>query len=221
LTNIYFISGLGADYRAFGKLTFPSEFCLIPIDWIAPQLNESLVNYADRLSLKIDSTTPFYLIGLSFGGMLATEIAKKLNPIHTFLISSAATYKEIPWYFRAAGVCNLQKIIPISILRNKRGLGLKYMGAKTADDLDLLIQLVKDSDPYFMKWALTAILKWKNLEIPTHVTRIHGTADYILPIRYLPEPEIILKKGGHFMVYANGKDISQHLQRIMQQDNLI
>jgi pimeloyl-ACP methyl ester carboxylesterase len=219
LTNIYFISGLGADYRAFDKLIFPPGYNLISLDWISPQPDEALVDYALRLSSGIDSTTPFYLIGLSFGGMLAIEIAKQLNPIHTFLISSAATYKEIPWYFRVAGACSLQKVIPINLLKNKKGLGLRYMGGRTTDDLAMLKQLLKDSDPYFMKWALTAILKWRNLELPAHLTRIHGTADYILPMRYIPKPDVILDKGGHFMVYANGKEISEHLQRILLLNN--
>lgn len=91
---IYFISGLGADRRAFSKLIFSEHFPMIHLDWISPEPNESLRSYASRLALEIDSSNPFYLVGLSFGGMLATEIAKELNPIHTFLISSTPTFKE-------------------------------------------------------------------------------------------------------------------------------
>lgn len=206
--KIYFISGLGADRRAFKRLVFPLDCELIHLDWIPPIKNETLESYADRLALSIDSSTPFYLIGLSFGGMLATEIAKKLQPLHTFIISSTPIFKELPWYYRMAGSLNLQKIVPVSLLKHGNNIGLKFLGAKTKEETKLLKQLVVDSDPIFIKWALTCILNWKNNEKPQNLTHIHGTTDNILPIRY-NNPDIIIEGGGHFMVYANADAISK------------
>lgn len=208
--KIYFISGLGADSRAFRKLIFPSDFELIHLNWITPEINESLEHYALRLALKIDTSTPFYLIGLSFGGMLATEIAKKLNPAHTFIISSSPVFKNLPWYYKTAGRLSLQKLIPLNLLKRTNGIGFKFMGAKTHEERTLMKQLILDSDPLFMKWALTCILKWRNNEHPLNLTHIHGTADRILPIKY-NKPDIIINSGSHFMVYTNGKDISDYI----------
>lgn len=205
--TVYFISGLGADRRAFKKLIFPPDFNLVHLDWIPAQSNESLEDYAAKLALNIDTSVPFYLIGLSFGGMLATEIAKKLNPVHTFLISSTPTFKELPWYYRIAGALRLQKLVPVSFLKKGNNIGLKFLGAKTRDERVLLKQLVIDSDPYFMKWALTCILNWRNVERPLNLTHIHGTADNILPFRFLAKPDFIIQDGGHFMVYANAAEI--------------
>lgn len=208
--RIYFISGLGADRRVFKKLVFPPDFELVYLDWIAPQANESLEDYAGRLALKIDTSTPFYLVGLSFGGMLATEIAKKLHPIHTFLISSSPVFKGLPWYYRMAGSLRLQKLLPVGLLKKGNGIGLKFLGATTEKERMLLKQLIVDSDPAFMKWALTCILTWRNKERPGNLTHIHGSADHILPIRYY-KPDIVIKNGGHFMVYANAKEISESM----------
>lgn len=214
LKRIYFISGLGADKRAFRKLIFPSNFELIYIDWIAPERNESLESYALRMALKIDTSIPFYLIGLSFGGMLATEISKQLKPLHTFIISSSPVFKQLPWYYRMAGGLHLQKLVPVQLLKRGNGIGLKFMGAKTPDEKLLLKQLIVDSDPLFMKWALTCILTWRNEDRPANLTHIHGTADRILPIRYY-KPDITIKGGSHFMIYASGKEISEFiLERI-------
>lgn len=206
-TKIYFISGLGADRRAFRKLQFPPHFELIYLDWIPALKNESLISYAARLALKIDTSTPFYLIGLSFGGMLATEITKKLNPVHTFLISSTPVSIELPWYYKAAGRLSLQKLIPLRLLKTGNHIGLKFLGAKTKDELLLLKQLVTDSDPYFIKWALNCILNWRNTIRPANLSHIHGTNDNILPVRY-HKPDIAIKNGGHFMVYANAREIT-------------
>lgn len=210
--SIYFISGLGADRRAFRKFVFPENFKLIHLDWIAPETNESLESYAARLALNIDSSTPFYLVGLSFGGMLATEIAKKLNPLHTFLISSTPTFKELPWYYRMAGTFSLQKLVPTGLLKKSNSAGLKFLGAKSEDERRLLRQLVIDSDPYFVKWALTCILTWRNTERPLQMTHIHGTADHILPIRFTAKTDYIIKGGGHFIVYANAEEITEMIK---------
>ncbi|MES2828772.1 MAG: alpha/beta hydrolase [Bacteroidota bacterium] len=206
--RIYFISGLGADRRAFRKLDFPEEYELVYLDWIPALTNESLENYADRLAANIDRSLPFYLIGLSFGGMLATEIAKKLNPIHTFLISSTPVYKQLPWYYRVAGALSLQKAVPVKLMKQGNSAGLKFLGARTNDELALLKQLVADSNPVFMKWALTCILSWRNAERPNNMTQIHGTSDRILPLRY-NKPDYKIEHAGHFMVYANAEEVSK------------
>lgn len=212
--RVYFISGLGADERAFRKLTFPSDFELIHLNWILPEDKESLENYALRMALKIDTSSPFYLVGLSFGGMLATEIAKRLRPVHTFIISSSPVFEQLPWYYKMAGNLSLQKLVPVGLLKKGNGIGLKFMGAKTHDERMLLKQLIVDSDPHFIKWALTCILTWRNKDHPTNLTHIHGTADHILPIKYY-RPDIVIDGGSHFMVYAKGKEISDYImQRI-------
>jgi pimeloyl-ACP methyl ester carboxylesterase len=208
--KIYLISGLGADRRAFRKLSFPADLEVVHLDWIPALKNESLSAYAMRLAEKIDTSTAFYLVGLSFGGMLATEISKQLKPIHTFLISSTPTFKELPWYYRLAGTLNLQKLVPLALLKKANGVGLKIMGARSPEERRLLQQLVLDSDPVFMKWALTCILTWRNLERPANLTQLHGTGDYILPAKYT-KPDFTIKNAGHFMVYANATEINTYI----------
>ncbi|SDJ55643.1 Pimeloyl-ACP methyl ester carboxylesterase [Pedobacter sp. ok626] len=205
--RIYLISGLGADRRAFKKLVFPTDIDLVYLDWITPELGESLESYASRLALKIDTSIPFYLIGLSFGGMLATEIAKKLSPVHTFLISSTPVFSGLPWYYKRAGNLRLQKMIPVALFKRINNIGMNFLGAKTHDERVLLKQLIIDSDPNFIKWALTCILKWRNKERPSNLTHIHGTADIILPVKY-HQADITIKGGGHFMVYSDAKEVS-------------
>jgi len=108
--NVYAISGLGADERAFQFLDLPFE--LIHIKWIEPQEEESLTSYASRLCRQIDHTKPFALVGLSFGGMLATEMCKFITPEHTILLSSAETKKGLPWWFRLIGNLKLTRMVP-------------------------------------------------------------------------------------------------------------
>ncbi|HCF62788.1 MAG TPA: hypothetical protein DEU93_00310, partial [Chitinophagaceae bacterium] len=69
----YCISGLGADERIFCNLHFPEALEPVYLKWIKPEPNETLEQYAMRLSEKIEGDEPFVLIGLSLGGMLALE----------------------------------------------------------------------------------------------------------------------------------------------------
>lgn len=99
--ELYIFSGLGADEKVFQKLYF-SDFSPTFIKWIAPQEEETIENYATRLLDQIRTTKPI-LIGLSFGGMIAVEVAKQIDTEKVILIASAKTQNEIPFYFRFAG----------------------------------------------------------------------------------------------------------------------
>ena len=115
--TIYFLSGLGANYSAFKYLTFPSNVQTVFIDWLAPLKNESLKSYAKRIAEKIDNTQPFILVGLSFGGMLATEVIEFVQPQKTILISSAARRQELPVYYKLAGTLGINKFFPAAVIK--------------------------------------------------------------------------------------------------------
>ncbi|SDF62642.1 Thioesterase domain-containing protein [Pedobacter terrae] len=83
--NAYFISGLGADQRIFSRLKLSEKISIIHVEWINPNKNETLEVYAERLSRIIDTSKPFALVGVSFGGMIAVELAKLLKPLQLLL----------------------------------------------------------------------------------------------------------------------------------------
>ena len=87
MKTVYVFSGLGADERVFHKIDF-SSYDVHFIKWITPKKNESIESYALRLTLQITKPLPV-LIGLSFGGMMAVEVAKHIATEKIVLISSA------------------------------------------------------------------------------------------------------------------------------------
>ena len=77
MKHIYCISGLGADERVFSKFQFP-EHELHFIKWIIPEKKESIQSYAQKLIGQVQDDYPI-LIGLSFGGMMCIEMAKRIK----------------------------------------------------------------------------------------------------------------------------------------------
>src|SRR5688572_23858828 len=116
--NIYFIPGLGADKRIFRNIKVPEGCHAFYLDWIKPLKNESLQSYSYRLAEKIETTKPFVIVGLSFGGMLAAEIVNKYPLGRMIILSSIACSKDLPFYYRAAGNIYLHKLVPISLLKS-------------------------------------------------------------------------------------------------------
>lgn len=206
--NTYFISGLGADKRIFSKLKLNENIKMIHIDWISPNKKESLASYAERLSKVIDLSQPFALVGVSFGGMIAVEMSKLLNPATTIIISSTMLSTHLPALYRFAGKLGLLKFIPAKFLKSSNKLTQNYyFGTRSNSEKTLLSKIIKDTDPYFLKWAIGSILSWKNENRPERIYHIHGTNDKILYSK-TAQPDFVIENGTHFMVYQNAEEIS-------------
>jgi hypothetical protein len=82
----------------------------------------------------------------------------------------------------------------------------RLFGLKTHAEKAFFDQIIADTDPVFLKWALGSILGWRNTVRPSGLTHIHGTADKILPIKYT-QPDVVVKGGGHLMVYAQAGEV--------------
>jgi len=213
--NTYFISGLGADKRIFSKLKLDEKINIIHLDWITPVKNESLSVYAERLSKVIDKAQPFALVGVSFGGMIAVEIAKVLKPTTTIIISSTMLSIHLPPLYRFAGSLGLLNIIPAKLLKSSNKLTQNYyFGTRSGSEKTLLSKIIKDTDPIFLKWAIGSILSWQNKIKPERIFHIHGTNDKILYSKKAT-PDFVIKNGTHFMVYQNAVEISGIINKLL------
>ncbi|NII25591.1 alpha/beta hydrolase [Pseudoflavitalea sp. X16] len=202
----YFVSGMAADERVFKYVRLPEGYEIVHLTWITPQKDESLPSYALRMAERIDTSQPFILVGLSFGGMLVTEIAKRFPPVKTILIASIPLSTHLPGYFRVAAILRLHKVIPIGLVKTAARLK-RFITNEKSEDKKLLWEIIRSSDPAFIRWSMEAILKWKNEEMPQPVLHIHGTRDEILPARYT-KPTHIIPKAGHLIVMTSPDEVN-------------
>lgn len=212
--DVYFISGLGADRSVFERLVLPAEYIIHHIDWIQFEKNEQLDSYAKRLSKAIDASQPFVLIGLSLGGMLASEMTDFLQPSKAIIISSAPTAKQLPPWFRWMGRTRLNKLVPLLFYKQRHALLHWLFGIHTREEKELFSYIVLNADPLFVHRAINAVLQWKRETRNKNIVHIHGDADNLLPVRFA-KPDITIKGGGHLMVFSKAEEVSLVLNEIL------
>lgn len=210
--KVYFISGLGADSRSFSFLDLSfCEPCFI--EWVSPLPRDTLASYAARLFEKIQDEEAT-IVGLSFGGMLATEMAKAHPATRVIIISSAKTYFEIPHYLRFWRHFPIYKLHSHKIKNAAFPFILKIIGTKGKQQTVLQKQILHDSQPSFTRWAMNAIVNWTNTLVPTNITHIHGTADKLLPFRYV-KADIVIPNGEHVLLMDEHEQVSDILKKLI------
>ena len=205
MKTLYVLSGLGADERVFYKINF-TGFKVVHIKWLVPQNSEKIENYAGRLTAQITTPTPI-LIGLSFGGMMAIEVAKHIATEKIILISSAKCRSELPFYFRLAGKLSIHKIIPSHALINANIFTNRFFSNRSREDKNVILNVLRDTEPVFLKWAIACIATWQNKAVPQNIFHIHGSADRILPFKFISSP-VKIKGGQHLMILNKASEIT-------------
>lgn len=212
--TLYGISGLGADKRVCDYLTLNCKF--IPIEWIEPVKNETIEGYAARLSKVIDQTGEFGILGVSFGGLVAVEISKIINPNLTILISSAETKYELRPVIKALGKTRLSKLIPANLFDPPRKITHFLFGT---DSKELLNNILDDTDLHFTKWAVNELLNWKNVDHVEQILKLSGTRDKLIPP--IKDPKInLIKGGGHFIIVDKAAEISEIINERIESLNI-
>jgi pimeloyl-ACP methyl ester carboxylesterase len=207
--DLYLFSGLGADKRIFQKLDL-SGYSVNYIEWKVPLDGETIEHYASRLLSQITAPNPT-LIGLSFGGIMAIEVAKLIETEKVILISSIKSGNEVPFYYRWMAQAGLHKHIPSKFFKSTNFITNWLFGTVTPFDQQLLKEIMGDTNPDFFRWALGQIVQWKNQTLLKNLVHIHGTGDRILPIRFSGY-DILVENGGHFMTLNRSDEINRILR---------
>ncbi|HWB62961.1 MAG TPA: alpha/beta hydrolase [Chitinophagales bacterium] len=209
--TIYLIPGVGANDRVFGELELP-DYEVVHIKWPKHKKGESLQSYVKKLLPQIKKDTQPILIGLSFGGIVAIELAKLLDPYKTILISSIKTYHERPLKLMFLNSLKFHRLLPGKLVVQFRFWLNWLLGRLSKKDLELVELMIQEADIEFNEWAVDQVIHWKNEEIIDNLVHIHGTGDRIFPSFYV-KGAIWIKGGSHFMVVNRAKEISKIIRK--------
>lgn len=206
--KIYCISGLGADHRFFTKLSIPG-YTLVPVPWVPHSEDDTLPTYAMKMYASIPEEHPT-IIGLSFGGMLATEIHKKVPQTRVMLVSSAKTKGELGYDSALLRWLSRAEVIPAAWFVDPNAFILFMLGAETDEEKAMFREMISAGDPSFVKWCAHAILHWENETVPEGLFHVHGTADRVIRPGNV-QPDKWVKDGSHIMIYNRPEAVAQAL----------
>jgi hypothetical protein len=216
--KIHFVSALGADSTIYSNIELNTIFPVNHVEWLIPLKKESIESYCQRLIAENNISSNDILIGTSFGGIVAVEIGKIIQPKKIILISSISNQNEKPAKFKFLKLFRFNKLIPKSWLNNPDLIIRSCFGDVTTVEREFLSAMIIHYNVELVYWSLNQIMKFDNKVIHENVVKINGSRDKTFPIKNIRTDYLI--DGTHLMVYSNAKEISKVLNNELATVNL-
>lgn len=207
-------SGLAADASVFApqKLAFPQ---LVVPQWIKPERQETLSEYCERLAEIIRPAGPCIIGGASFGGLVALEMARFLNPLCVMLIGSVKGPTELPLRVRMfRWMRHAVSIVPLAPLQWSAGsmVAARHWMPHVAG----VARQFQDADPVVFRWSVRQLLSWQAQPVTTcPVYQIHGDRDCVLPISRTT-PDTTVRGGGHVISLTHPNEVNAFILDCVQ-----
>ena len=211
---VYLMPGLAASAAIFERIALPEvTFEIVLLEWEIPLDQETLPDYAKRMTGKIKHPNPV-LIGVSFGGILVQEMAAFVQARKVIIISSVKSNLEFPRRMKIAKTTKAYKLIPMSLILNIENLAKFSFGAKVNQRLKLYEKFLSVRDIRYLDWAIEKVILWDRIVADKNVIHIHGDADDVFPIKYISDC-IVVKGGTHIMILNKYKWLNANLPEII------
>lgn len=215
-TTIYCFPGQGADRRIFQNVSVDTNhYEIVFIEYGIPAPGITMKDFAHELSVNIDTTKDFILLGVSLGGMICAELSELLKPQKTILISSAKNRNELPWRYKFQKTIPIYKIVPSKILL----AGAKILQPIVESDRNKYKKIFKSmlagKDKTYMKRTIGMIVNWERNNNTKKLIHIHGDNDHTLPIRKIEKPDYVIKNGSHMMTLTRADELNIILNCIL------
>jgi pimeloyl-ACP methyl ester carboxylesterase len=216
--KIYLIPGLGFDHRIFQHLDFQCGDVRY-LDWIDPIKKETIVDYTQRLFAEIaDDQEKKVLIGHSFGGVVAQEIAavKKIDQV--ILLSSIRSRDEMPRSMKLAKPFGIHHLFTKELSVKTVQYWGENHGFESYEDQAMFKSMVGQQSNLYLQWAFKTISGWSGSEVlpGTKVFQIHGTNDKTFPLKKIVNPDKVIENGSHIMVFKQPDKINKILNTVIE-----
>jgi len=208
--------GMAANPSIFENIKLPEdEFEMHFLEWFVPEKDETLANYALRMTQKVTHENSV-LIGVSFGGILVQEMARHIKVRKLVIISTVKTLHELPRRMKIAKVTKIYKLLPTGLVNNIEALSKFAFGDLATKRLELYEQYLSVRDKYYLDWSIEQIVNWNQEEPLPNTIHIHGEKDGVFPIQYISDC-IPVKGGTHIMIINKYKWFNENLPRLIRE----
>ncbi|MGB3076074.1 MAG: hypothetical protein WBB36_12165 [Chitinophagales bacterium] len=213
MKNIVLFPGLAADHRLFSCLRIESPAVQI-INYITPRKNETLQNYARNIAATIPAHDHTIFIGVSFGGILAQEVAHFYTVKKIILISSISSIKQLTIAHTFFKIFPVYEWLSAQSLKKLIVWISHRFTKKNISENALFENMIADADIRFIRWGIRETLHWKQVSPNLRVIHVHGTKDRLFPIVKIPVQHSV-EDGQHFMVVQKSAEISLLLEQLI------
>lgn len=212
--HVYFMPGMAANPSIFEYIKLPKEhFEIHWLEWLVPETNESLKDYALRMNSFIKHEN-IALIGVSFGGIVVQEMSKYLDLKRLIIISSVKCRGELPRRMRYASNKGLVKFIPTSLINHMDKFEKLAFGDFLKKRAKLYKKYLSIRDVNYVDWAIKNMINWDCEKPIPGIVHIHGDEDIVFPFKYINDC-IPVKGGTHIMVVNRFRWFNKHLPSII------
>lgn len=214
---VYFVPGMAANTTIFENINLPAEqFEVILIPWKLPKSNETIQQYAQRMTKEVKHENAV-LIGVSFGGVMVQEMAAFLKLRKLIIISSVKSSAELPRRMKIAKTTKAYKLLPTSWLKDVEKFVKYAFGDNLKRKLKLYEKYLHVRDKGYLDWAIENMMCWERANADPNVIHIHGDADEVFPVKHIKE-YIKVKGGTHAMILSKYKWFNTNLPKIITEE---
>tara|TARA_R110002050_G_scaffold157904_4_gene286627 strand:+ start:45152 stop:45814 length:663 start_codon:yes stop_codon:yes gene_type:complete len=212
--HVYLMPGMAASPTIFEYIDLPKDqFEMHYLQWVIPSENESLSDYALRVSRNIKHPN-CVLLGVSFGGVLVQEMSKHIKVRKLIIVSSVKTMHELPKKMILAKSTKAYKLLPTSLIGNI-DLFTKYaFGTNVKKRLELYKKYLSVNDSKYLSWAIEQMVTWNQETSIENIIHIHGENDAVFPIKNI-KGCIPIKNGTHIMILNKYKWFNDYLPKLI------
>ena len=206
---------MGADERLLGPQRdhgFVFEAPRLPV----PELGDDLPRYARRMRDRLGLTGSCAVGGVSFGAMVALEMARICPARRVIMIAGCRSGSSLPRRYHVLEW--LSRLLPDGVLDRRRETACRRMAQ--AEDLDdagfeLIRDMARGTPIELLRRASRMILCWRGpLSMPCLVHHIHGDSDPIIPIEGVT-PDEVVSGGGHLINLTHAPQVNRFIERCL------
>jgi pimeloyl-ACP methyl ester carboxylesterase len=209
--TIIFIPGLSADERMFHSIKNELKNSYV-LNWIEPNSKELLSSYVKRLKQKLPPDENYFVVGVSFGGIVALELTKQINSIGCLLVGSITSLKGLS--FSKRQLLKLFRMDSQKIIVSSKFMYRRF-GSFSPNHIRSKTRRFTGGKAPFYAWAYGALSNWEPPETKVPVYHIHGTDDEVFPIG-LATPTKVIEGGGHNIMHSHPQVIGQYIKKIIK-----
>jgi pimeloyl-ACP methyl ester carboxylesterase len=213
--TLVLFTGTASDSRLLDRhRSLP--YRLITPEWVDPYDGESLADYARRMAAGVDWPPRCVLGGVSFGGMVAAELAPVIRPDGLVLVASTLSPRDIPSILRFGAM--LGKALPDGTVRAAGGYSRPFLNIFqdfSEEEHAMFADMLARTSVTRFRRTIRMILRWPGVNgSPCPRLWVHGARDLVIPVRKV-NPDVVIPDAGHLINWTHAEQVNQHIRRFV------